>query len=140
MHTIPGLNEGWDCQNGKDGDGARPQRPVPTDHVIHEPAHEVHPEVVPPPVSFMSAPVPFTGSVDHCRRALPKRFCVEPDVKIQSVPIDLHRPAPPRPSRRRRPPEVPLYESLAAEWAEFGRMVPGDHDREWVELVTRNIW
>ncbi len=33
-----------------------------------------------------------------------------------------------------------MYEALAADWAAFGRMVPGDRDREWDDLVTRKIW
>jgi hypothetical protein len=33
-----------------------------------------------------------------------------------------------------------MFDDLAAEWAAFGRAVPGDRDREWVDLITRKIW
>ena len=60
---------------------------------------------------------------------------------VLALPLDFSRPTVPlRPSRRRRPPQTPLYEALAAEWAAAARMVPGDRDREWVDLVTRDIW
>ena len=54
--------------------------------------------------------------------------------------VDLIRSAGPGRSRRRRPSETPLFEALTTEWTAFGRIVPGQRDREWVELVTRRTW
>ena len=46
-----------------------------------------------------------------------------------------------RHSHRRAPaPEEPLFASLAHEWRQAGRIVPGDRDREWVDTLVRNIW
>jgi len=84
--------------------------------------------------------VPFTGSVDLCRRALLNRFCVEQAVTTIARPVALIPRAIPRQSHRRCPAETPLYETLAAEWAAVARMVPGDRDHEWADLVTRKIW
>ena len=33
--------------------------------------------------------------------------------------------------------EAPLYTALAAQWQSAGRMVPGQTDTEWAELVGR---
>jgi len=33
-----------------------------------------------------------------------------------------------------------VYALLAEEWRRDGRLVPGDRDREWTDLTTRNIW
>jgi hypothetical protein len=34
-------------------------------------------------------------------------------------------------------PDAPLYAALAAQWRSAGRMVPGQTDTEWAELVGR---
>lgn len=34
--------------------------------------------------------------------------------------------------------DEPIYTELVAEWQLRGRMLPGQRDREWVELVTRS--
>jgi hypothetical protein len=33
--------------------------------------------------------------------------------------------------------DAPVYAALAAQWRSAGRMVPGQADREWSELVGR---
>ena len=33
--------------------------------------------------------------------------------------------------------DAPLYSALAAQWQSAGRMVPGQADTEWAELVGR---
>lgn len=33
--------------------------------------------------------------------------------------------------------DAPLFAALAAQWRSAGRMVPGQTDHEWTELVTR---
>ncbi|MBY8881249.1 hypothetical protein [Actinacidiphila acidipaludis] len=33
--------------------------------------------------------------------------------------------------------DAPLYTALAAQWQSAGRMVPGQTDSEWAELVGR---
>lgn len=37
-------------------------------------------------------------------------------------------------------PEEPVYAQLVREWQQGGRMLPGQRDREWVELVLRRAW
>ena len=37
-------------------------------------------------------------------------------------------------------PDEPLYSRLVGEWQLRGRMLPGQRDREWVELVIRPVW
>ncbi len=32
--------------------------------------------------------------------------------------------------------EPPIYAELAARWRQSGRSIPGQHDREWADLVT----
>jgi|GEM_PF-5113571 hypothetical protein len=34
-------------------------------------------------------------------------------------------------------PDAPLFAALVAQWQSAGRMVPGQTDREWAELVGR---
>jgi hypothetical protein len=34
-------------------------------------------------------------------------------------------------------PDAPLFTELVAQWQSAGRMVPGQTDSEWVELVGR---
>jgi hypothetical protein len=34
--------------------------------------------------------------------------------------------------------DEPIYTQLVGEWQRRGLMLPGQRDREWVELVTRN--
>jgi hypothetical protein len=34
-------------------------------------------------------------------------------------------------------PDAPLFTELVAQWQSAGRMVPGQTDTEWVELVGR---
>jgi hypothetical protein len=34
-------------------------------------------------------------------------------------------------------PDAPLFTALVAQWQSAGRMVPGQADREWAELVGR---
>jgi len=33
-----------------------------------------------------------------------------------------------------------VYTLLAEEWQQVGRLVPGERDREWIELTTLDIW
>ena len=33
--------------------------------------------------------------------------------------------------------DAPVFAALAAQWRSAGRMVPGQADREWTELVAR---
>lgn len=33
--------------------------------------------------------------------------------------------------------DVPVFTALAAQWRSAGRMVPGQADHEWTELVAR---
>ncbi|MFC1420043.1 hypothetical protein [Streptacidiphilus cavernicola] len=43
--------------------------------------------------------------------------------------------------RRHAPgPDEPVYSQLVGEWRQRGRMLPGQRDREWVELVVRPRW
>jgi hypothetical protein len=37
-------------------------------------------------------------------------------------------------------PDEPVYTRLVGEWQRRGRMLPGQRDREWVELVVRPSW
>lgn len=37
-------------------------------------------------------------------------------------------------------PDEPVYTALVGEWRLRGRMLPGQRDREWVELVVRPRW
>ena len=37
-------------------------------------------------------------------------------------------------------PDEPVYSGLVGEWQRRGRMLPGQRDREWVELVVRPVW
>jgi hypothetical protein len=37
-------------------------------------------------------------------------------------------------------PDEPVYSRLVSEWQSRGRMLPGQRDREWVELVIRPGW
>ncbi|BBB01617.1 hypothetical protein RVR_9117 [Actinacidiphila reveromycinica] len=34
-------------------------------------------------------------------------------------------------------PDAPLFSALVAQWQSAGRMVPGQTDAEWAELVGR---
>jgi hypothetical protein len=36
--------------------------------------------------------------------------------------------------------EEPVYSQLVREWKTRGLMLPGQRDREWVELVARKSW
>ncbi|MHA6762344.1 hypothetical protein [Streptacidiphilus sp. PAMC 29251] len=37
-------------------------------------------------------------------------------------------------------PDEPVYSQLVREWQLRGLMLPGQRDREWVELVVRQSW
>ncbi|BAU85705.1 hypothetical protein SLA_4821 [Streptomyces laurentii] len=56
--------------------------------------------------------------------------------RMAFIPKSRHRADPPV-----VPPEqLPLYTSLARQWAESGRAVPGVPDREWERLARAPIW
>lgn len=37
-------------------------------------------------------------------------------------------------------PDAPIYEALARGWRRAGRIVPGQHDREWAALAAQSPW
>ena len=81
-----------------------------------------------------------TGTTDLRARARPMRVAVGLGVTTAVCVVDFTR-APGRPGGRPRPShETPVYDALIADWTAFGRIVPGQRDREWVELVTRRPW
>ncbi|MEU6082495.1 hypothetical protein [Streptomyces sp. NPDC047108] len=36
--------------------------------------------------------------------------------------------------------DAPIYAALARSWAAAGKAVPGQYDREWINLTRRPAW